>query len=391
MNARTAAFLSSLLAVAAACTPEPWCARSASTDEIVSARSQVELERLAGCESVRGLDVSPPDDPANQAERVVDLAPLSSLRTVETFLMLRLPGIASLEALAGVETLGTGDDPEFSGVFELRDSDVSDLHGLEALGSSADSTVNVLRLIDNARLESLELLPDYSALVGLELRGNDAIASLAGLEPLRSVEVLTLDGASLASLSALSADLDVGMFTLGPAAFADLQDFAALPSVEILHLGSPALRDVDLSQAASLEGLSLTASGTTHLALPPPASAPLTLSLNAAALASIDGLDAYEQLENLTVDHCSALTSLPVEALARVDRNVRIVFNEQLEQAALEERFASVVVGRDRKIAGNNGWVIPASGCPFEGDGECDAETLCAAGTDIGDCTDSGD
>ena len=48
---------------------------------------------------------------------------------------------------------------------------------------------------------------------------------------------------------------------------------------------------------------------------------------------------------------------------------------------------ATIEVGVDRKIAGNKGdLATPTDPCPWEGDGQCDEDEICAPGTDESDC-----
>ncbi|NUO52984.1 MAG: hypothetical protein HOV80_29410 [Polyangiaceae bacterium] len=277
--------------------------------------------------------------------------------------------------------------------------------------------------------------------VGPSVRGELVVTSAVDIEALSGIRCLygplTIAGTDLEDLSGLEAlefvcgDLNITdnpslVDTSGLGALSAAPRIKVLGNPSLVKLDLPALGYVEhtirIEQNATLTNLELGAlrkvwlldvidnGSLTALLLPALEEASRIAVEGAAALTTLD-VPALEQLETLSlVDNDSltqistfpslagprwivvrdngALVSLAgLEAFASAD-GIVILNNVALDQAYAEAVGAAL--GGSTKIAGNAGWVVPAT-CPFRGDGQCDAigcegSAVCAEGSDEIDC-----
>jgi hypothetical protein len=111
------------------------------------------------------------------------------------------------------------------------------------------------------------------------------------------------------------------------------------------------------------------------------------------ALTDLPDLAALTQVEwDLELRSNDALSSVAdLAAVTSVGGRLVVVTNQSLLQTEAVAWGATIEVGLDRKIAGNKGDpASPADPCPWEGDGQCDEDKICAPGTDEWDCPKGG-
>lgn len=375
----------------------------------------LKLKRLTQVESLAGLhNLKHIGGPLNilQADKLTDLQALAGLtELLDSVELVELPALPSLEGLHNLERVGrlTIDDcPQLADLDGLRgllrvDEDVvleqlslTDLHGLEGLtelGEPGGETASITLLYvpqlasldalavdwhgDNAlfihgsAIADLDALAGVTELAGLSVSENHALFDLAGLEALAEVHGgLDLVGnANLVDLGALANLESVGLLMLAESVVTDLALPVLQEAGEVWVLGN--------AQLTALSGLAgLSSVGTLRLE-------------DNAALTDLSGLAALAQIEgNLEIRSNDALSSVAkIAALTGVGGRLVVVTNQSLLQTEAVAWGATIEVGVDRKIAGNKGDLdTPADPCPWEGDGQCDEDELCAPGTDESDC-----
>ena len=375
----------------------------------------LKLERLTQIESLAGLhNLQHIGGPLTilQVDKITDLQALAGLTEIlDSVELIELPALPSLEGLHNLERVGRlriDDCPVLSDLDGLRglqrvdeyvvleQLSLTDLHGLEGLtelGEPGGETAGITMLYvpqlasldalavdwhgDNAfsihgsAIADLDALAGATELARLSLSENHALVDLAGLEALAEVHGgLDLFGnANLVDLGALANLESVGLLTLAESVVTDL----ALPALQ--EAGEVwVLRNAQLSALSGLAGLSSV--GTLRLEDNP-------------SLTDLSGLAALAQVEgNLEIRSNDALSSVAdLAAVSGVGGRLVVVTNQSLLQTEAVAWGATIEVGVDRKIAGNKGdLATPTDPCPWEGDGQCDEDEICAPGTDESDC-----
>ncbi len=346
-----------------------------------------------------------------QLDKLTDLEALAGLTEVPGSVeLVELPALPSLEGLHNLErvaSLRIDDCPLLADLDGLRglqrvDADVvleqlslTDLHGLEGLtelGEPGGETATITMLyvpqlasldglavdwhghnafsIHGSAITDLDPLAGVTELAGLSLSENHALVDLAGLEALVEVHGgLDLFGnMKLVDLGALANLESVGLLLLAESVVSDLALPALQEASEVW-----VLRNAQLTALSGLAGLSSV--GTLRLEHNP-------------ALTDLSDLAALTQVEgDLEIRSNDALSSVAELALTGVGGRLVVVINPSLLQTEAVAWGAKIEVGIDRKIAGNKGDpATPADPCPWEGDGQCDEDELCAPGTDESDC-----
>ncbi len=375
----------------------------------------LKLERLTQIESLAGLhNLQNIGGPLTilQADKLSDLQALAGLTEIlDSVELIELPALPSLEGLHNLErvrSLRVDECPLVADLDGLRglqrvDEDVvleqlslTDLHGLEGLtelGDPGGETARITLLYmpqlasldalavdwhgDNAlsihgsAIADLDAVAGVTELAGLSLSENHALVDLAGLEALAEVHgSLDLVGnANLVDLGALANLESVGLLMLAESVVTDLALPALQEAGEVWVLGN--------AQLTALSGLAgLSSVGELWLADNP-------------ALTDLSDLAALTQVEgNLEIRSNDALSSVAdLAAVTGVGGRLVVVTNQSLLQTEAVAWGATIEVGIDRKIAGNKGDLdTPADPCPWEGDGQCDEDEICAPGTDESDC-----
>lgn len=375
----------------------------------------LKLERLTQIESLAGLhNLKHIGGPLTvlQVDKLADLQALAGLTEIlDSVELVELPALPSLEGLHKLERVGSlrvDDCPLLADLEGLRGlqrvdeavvleqlslTDLRGLEGLTELGEPGGETASITMLdmpllasldglavdwhgdnafsIHGSAITALDALAGATELAGLSLSENHALVDLAGLEALAQVHGgLDLFGnANLVDLGALANLESVGLLMLAESVVTDL----ALPALQ--EAGEVwLLRNAQLTALSGLVGLASV--GTLRLEGNPA----LTDLFDLAALTQVEG-----DLEIRSNDALSSVADLA--AVAGVGGRLVVVTNPSLLQTEAVAWGALVEVGVDRKIAGNKGdLATPADPCPWEGDGQCDEDEICAPGTDESDC-----
>jgi hypothetical protein len=304
-----------------ALTGESRCVDSPIIEGSVRVTSQEELAALLGCEEIRGdLDVQLFPD--------ADLTPLSSLRVVESVLVLGDSALDLVEDFDDAAALQAIEDREAP----LRGNWLTSLRGLESLESVGGLLVADTAIVDLEPLSQLRNIggggsePSQAGIGPGELYmfRNPLLRDLTGLENARGVVQLQLfSNPALESLSALP---------LGP-------DLVVLNLAEV-----PALTDIDaLATVKNIDTLNLDGTGLVHLdALSALENATSNLFiLNNPALVDASGLGGVQQSQSLLFTNNASLKTLPTfSSLTALPNLVTITDNPELEELTLDLQLA---------------------------------------------------
>jgi Leucine-rich repeat (LRR) protein len=365
----------------------------------VEIRDQPSIDALEGCVAIAGnLDIAFPADlrPLHALRRVTgnlsirptlrrqpSLEGLESLEQVDGDLLLKSLSVSSLASLARLSSIATL--PGSRGLTLEDSTELRDFSGLERL-----SGLRGLHAASNAQLTSLAPLSFAGQLGDFILEDNPLLTDLEALRPVSVISELVLSGSPLVHLDAFTGVRRVvNLSLLGNEELRDTSALLQLQSLQSLFLTDNPLLDAFV--------VSLYLSGLQQV----------WISHNA-TLTKVSGLDHFSELGFVTVldnPQLAALSLVGLEtlpslelirnsSLAQLDlggafvRDLVVVSNASLAPSQLD---ALAVSAWQTKIAGNQGQPTGFVPCPFENDGYCDAapkDTLCAAGTDLSDCSD---
>ncbi len=234
------------------------CAESTTLEEDVIVSNQDELDRVSGCEEIRG----------NLIVRIfpdADLTPLSSLRVVEGQLALgvrqgwdSIAGFGVSDRVdAEVDLIRAGWLPSLDGVqalervgaLFLRGLPDPDLRAFESLRSIAGSLGGYVRggviLQQNQKLVNLGGFEQVAGVRSLVVTLSPAIESLNGLVPRDLEDVALYSSAALTDVSALAPLTALDNLIVYETGVTDLNAFSALESVRetVTVFGNAALVD----------------------------------------------------------------------------------------------------------------------------------------------------
>lgn len=305
----------------------------------------------------------------DKGKHLQDLNGLRGLKRVGRDVMLRELGVVDLHGLEGLTEVGAPGGEESRVMLTY----LGDLVSLDALAIAWHDAHAVS--INSTGITDLHGFAGVPELRRLELYNSYALADLAGLESLEVVRdgLVLDDNDELVDIGALAKLREVGGLTLAGSRVADL----SLPGLETIgdvRIG----RNYELTSLSALAGFASLGS--------------LVLEFNP-LLAGLPELTQLAKVEgDLEIRANDALTTLAdLAAVTEVGGRLVVVVNPELLESEAEAWGALIVVGEDRKIAGNKGDLDPpADPCPWEGDLECDDTWngigICAGGSDWWDC-----
>jgi hypothetical protein len=280
-------------------------------------------------------------------ERAAELTRLEGCREIEGALFLYAADLTTLAPLHALERIG--DDLGITvgeGAGEPGADHLASLAGLESLREIGAK----LMIERNPNLADLRALANLTRVGSIFIRENGKLGSLEGLHN------VSRTGSFICEYNAL-ADLD------GARGLRSVRD-----NLYINHEPLSTLRGLSGLESAgqvSLEALPIVEIGLTKLR----------------SVASF-----LEIMQNPELTEVASL-----ESLEHVMRNLVIVRNPALDDAAARAWAEGVVVDGFVKIAGNAEWQPPSGPCPFTGDDYCDESSmLCGPGTDSLDCMNGG-
>lgn len=302
---------------------------------------------------------------------------------------------SDLDALRGVRCI--------YGTLEIRDTELTDLEGLEMLevvcgsvaivdnpalvttrGLDALAAAPAITIARNSRLNRL----DFPAMVDgwFFIEENPSLADLSGLDALVAGEIRVTDCLSLT--------------TVGP--------LLSLERARIFTANNPELTEIRGSRIRELGAFRSTNDGYVRIEMPVLETAesfvvergehftgldlPVAREIGRLELIANDAMTAVSVLPSVTAIEGIVLAENPaLTSLAELEpaQYLTILNNATLDQHYAEEVASQL--GGIAKVAGNAGWVIPLE-CPFS-DGVCDAigcagPQVCNADADVLDCCD---
>jgi hypothetical protein len=359
--------------------------------DIVAPQSQSEIDALAGCTSLYGLELNVP----------LDLRPLRSLRTlgVRGLKLDATMSLAGLENLEQAELLFIrGSTPDLNELRSLRRIHV--LHVVQSgLNDLSGLTVTVdreLSISANAQLRSLAGVSVPSEIGStIHLRDCPLLEDIEALRPLTSIGSLEIgNNVPISNLDVFEnlRDVTYGRISLANDALVDITGLAGLRSLHSLSIEAPQLvRVPDFSELTTLTSLSLR---NTPLLTALPSFPRITTMdeveiYNNASLVSLTGLASLESVRSFSVVSNPALAELDLGNLREATAELWILNNGSLDGSAVFASLAGVQTAGLLRVAPDQ-LVVTQQPCPWAADTQCDErlligptmEPLCALGTD---------
>jgi hypothetical protein len=319
---------------------------------------------------------------------VRDLSPLRSLERVDGMItMFETIAIRDLSGFSGLRSA--------MGLQLLGNTALESLAGLSLLeltGATPGILVGGPAFVSLEGIQSLSMQSNVSIVVSGAPHFSD-LSPLSGFQSFGAVQLLDLP--ALGSLQALANVTSIGVFVLSDVQrITSLTELAALTELDdLLVLRSGLKSFAGLERIRRLHSLTVSENSELDARVGLPALELVedeVLFEKNPSLTTFAGLAGLKSALALRIAHNAALPTLAsLSSLTRVDGNVTVIHNDSLPDSDVARWASGVTIGGRLKF-GANAEPLPAGGaCPWAEDGECDYGIyldLCTFEADFKDC-----